>query len=190
MSSKENVLTKFRKYFGEESNEAFFIQSVLDRLSLDNNAKVLDIGTGRGIMASILGINGFEVITGEPPESNWGDWKALVKKLNIESKVRFRPFRAELLPFSDNVFDAVFLYTSFHHINELVRVDTIKESMRVVKQGGYLVIIELNEDGVENVRKKYPSHQSTVDPGDYTNDLPFDFEIIEGKYLDAYFYRI
>jgi ubiquinone/menaquinone biosynthesis C-methylase UbiE len=190
MSSKEHLLTKFLEYFGEESNDALFIQSVLDTLNFDNDIKVLDIGTGCGIMASILGINGFEVITGEPAGANWGDWEDLVEKLNLESKVKFRPLRAELLPFRDDLFDAVFLYTSFHHIDELLRLDTIKESVRVLKQGGYLVVIELNEDGVENVRKKYPSHQSAVDPRDYTNFLRLDFKIIRGKYLDAYLCRI
>ncbi|TXT63897.1 MAG: hypothetical protein BAJALOKI3v1_290001, partial [Promethearchaeota archaeon] len=40
MSSKEHLLTKFLEYFGEESNDAFFIQSVLETLNFDNDIKV------------------------------------------------------------------------------------------------------------------------------------------------------
>ena len=43
-----------------------FIFENIKKLELNNDCKILDIGTGIGVMSTLLALNGFNVITGEP----------------------------------------------------------------------------------------------------------------------------
>ena len=50
----------------EWTNDVDFISIVISHLKLKKDSKILDIGTGQGIMAVSLAVNGYEVTTGEP----------------------------------------------------------------------------------------------------------------------------
>ena len=50
-----------------------FIDEIVKKLVLNKDASILDVGTGFGIMAIILALNGYDVVTGKPkvnPESH------------------------------------------------------------------------------------------------------------------------
>ena len=168
------------------SRDADFLSSVVSKLKLVKKSKVLDVGTGRGHMAILLTLHGYQVITGEPEGANWGDWKTLAKKVSVEDMITFKPFNAEKMPFEDASFDAIFLYTSFHHIGN--KKLALSEFLRVMKPKGTLIIIELTEEGVELVRKRWRGHPDAVDPKVYSKDLAFEEKVIESKYLNAYIY--
>jgi len=173
---------------GEEfSRDADFISSIINILQLSKDSIVLDVGTGRGVMVIILALHGYKAITGEPEGVYWADWKSSAKKVGVEDKIIVQPVDAEKLSFNDNSFDAVFLYTTFHHINDRERA--IKELLRVTKPNGVLVIIELTDKGVELVRKRFIHHQAAVDPRDYTRNLGFKVDVIESTNLNAYIYK-
>ena len=131
---------------GKFQINADLIDGVIEELNLPSDAKILDIGTGHGVMSIILALNGFKVITGEPEGDHFADWKSRVEKVNVEDLISFQPFKAENLPFDDSKFDAVFLYNSFHHIGE--KEEAIKECMRVTVSTGIICIIEFNENGI------------------------------------------
>ena len=171
----------------EFSRDADFLNSVVTTLQLPKDSKVLDVGTGRGVMAIILALQGYNVITGEPEGVYWADWNSSAKKVGVEDKITFRSVDAENLSFNDNSFDAVILYTTFHHINKRKRA--IHELLRITKPDGTLVIIELTEKGVELVRKKFRNHQDSVDPRDYTRDLAVKVDVIKSLNLNAYIYK-
>ncbi|MFX1575119.1 MAG: class I SAM-dependent methyltransferase [Promethearchaeota archaeon] len=186
--NKKVNLKKAKGFLGEGfSRNADFLSSVVSSLQLSKDSKVLDVGTGRGVMAIILALHGYNVITGEPEGVYWADWKSSAKKVGVEKLIKFQPVNAEKLTFSNDYFDAVFLYTTFHHINNKQRA--IKELFRIIKPNSILVIIELTDEGVELVRKRFRNHQDAVDPCDYTKDLKFEVEIIESKYLNAYIFK-
>ncbi len=138
-------------------------------------------------MAITLALHGYRVITGEPKDAKWADWRSRAKIANVEEKITFKPFYAENLPFEDNSFDAVFLYTSLHHIEDKPRA--MKEIMRVIKDDGFLIIIELTEKGVELIRQRHINHPDAVNPMEFTQDFQFDEMIKESTYLKAYIYR-
>ena len=179
--------SKAKGILGEKfSRDADFLSSVVSKLKLVKNSKVLDVGTGRGQMAILLALHGYQVITGEPEGANWGDWKTPAKKVNVEDMITFKPFNAEKMPFEDASFDAIFLYATLHHIGN--KKLALREFLRVMTPKGTLIIIELTDEGVEVVRKRWRGHPDAVDPRAYTKDLAFEVKVKESKYLNAYIY--
>jgi ubiquinone/menaquinone biosynthesis C-methylase UbiE len=183
-------IKKKLKHLGERyTKNADFILKVLDHCDIKEKAKVLDIGTGRGIMTIILALSNFKVVTGEPEGADWGDWKESARKAEVLRKIKFEPLRAEDLPFPDNSFNAIFLYTSFHHISVDNRRKALIEILRTLKKEGLIVIIELTEKGVKRLRKRHPSHPDPVDPRNFADKLPYEFQLIKGEFLIAYLYQ-
>ena len=179
--------SKAKEILGNEfSRDADFLSSVVSKLNLVKKSEILDVGTGRGHMAIMLALHGYQVITGEPEGANWGDWKTPAKKVNVENMITFKPFNAEKMSFKDASFDAIFLYASFHHISN--KKLALSEFLRVMKPKGTLIIIELTDAGVEVVRKRWKGHPDAVDPRAHTKDLGFEVKVIESKYLNAYTY--
>lgn len=177
-----------KKILGEEfSRDADFLSSMVQKLGLPINSKVLDVGTGRAHMAMILALNGYKVITGQPGDVYWADWRASAKKVGVEEMITFKPFNAEKLPFNEDSFDAIFLYTTFHHIDN--KEHAFNELMRVLKYKGILAIIELTDNGVELVRERYRGHPDAVDPRDYSKNLDLEVEVIENRQLNGYLYK-
>jgi ubiquinone/menaquinone biosynthesis C-methylase UbiE len=177
----------FKEILGERfSRDADFLDSLVRRLDLAKDSRVLDVGTGWGTMAIILALHGFKVITGEPEGHYWADWGSSAKKAGVENMITFKPFNAENLPFEDGFFDALFLYTTLHHIGK--KEHAFDELLRVMNVKGILIIIELTVEGVEMVRQMYPGHPDAVDPQDYTKNLDLEIEVIESKYLNSYIF--
>ena len=59
-------LEKYRQIFHEFADDVEFIDENIKKLELNKDCKILDIGTGIGAMSTLLALNGFSVITGEP----------------------------------------------------------------------------------------------------------------------------
>ncbi len=181
-------LEQAKKILGEEfSRDADFLSSIVQKLGLPINSKVLDVGTGRAHMAMILALNGYKVMTGQPGDVYWADWRVSAKKVGVEEMITFKPFNAEKLPFNEDSFDAIFLYTTFHHIDN--KEYAFNELMRVLKYKGILTIIELTDNGVELVRERYRGHPDAVDPRDYSKNLDLEVEVIESRHLNGYLYK-
>ncbi len=181
-------LEKAKNILGEKfSFNADFLYQTVEELKLKKSEKILDIGTGFGIMSIILALHGYNVITGEPEGHNWANWNESAKKVSVEDLITFKFFQAEDLPFESKTFDSLFCYTSFHHIDD--KHSALGEFIRVTKDKGLIVIFEFNPSGIEIVRQRRPSHPDAVNPEDFTRNLPLSLEIKKGKYINAYIYK-
>ncbi len=151
-----------------------FILQILESLNLPEGTSILDIGTGRGKMAILLALSGCVVITGEPEEHKWANWKKNAQHAGVLSKISFQPFRAENLPFEANSFQYIMSLGSFHHIKE--KHQALEEFYRVLQPGGKALIFEFTDQRIADLKRILERHPDTVNPQDYIENLPFSVE--------------
>lgn len=107
------------------------------------NLRVLDAGTGTGVIASLLAEMGHFVIGVDLSENMLSKAKSKVKKTgNSNPSVEFGNCVVENLPFKDNSVDVV---VSRHLLWALPEPKkALKEWVRVLRQGGKVIIIDGN----------------------------------------------
>ena len=173
-----------KKLGGQFSFMFDFINSIVKDLELNEDAKILDVGTGKGRMAIILALNKFNVITGEPegddPDYAQQDWRINAKKVDVDHLISFKYFKAENLPFEDNYFDAIFSMGALHHIGD--KTVAFGEFSRILKSNGTICIFEPGSKVIEMIQKQHPAHPDAEDPRDYVYNLPLSVVIKEGVF--------
>lgn len=103
-----------------------------------NKAKVLDVGSGIGLVDKFLkrdikGLFGVDIEEG------------VVEKAKINNpEVNYNKYDGERLPFEDNTFDLVFAVNVMHHVPPVLWVNFSKEMYRVLKPGGIAAVFEHN----------------------------------------------
>lgn len=163
------------------------IRSTIESLKIETESKALDIGTGKGKMAIILALMGYQVISGEPEGDNWADWKSEAKKVGVLDKINFQPFKAENLPFDDNSFDLITALGTFHHLSDIPKA--IAECLRVIKPHGYIVIFEFSSAGIERIRNRHPGHPPAIDLRDYYNGPVEKMKFIPQGEINTYIFQ-
>ncbi|MFX1275671.1 MAG: class I SAM-dependent methyltransferase [Promethearchaeota archaeon] len=211
---------ELRKIVNKKIDEDFthdieFIFNTIKDLKLDKNSKILDIGTGYGIMATILALNGFDVLTGEPKEDplrdeyykyheehchkhqeenhtnhnrmeNY-DWRILARDLKVENKISYCNFDAQNLDFPDNTFKAIFMYDALQHIHD--KKAALKECIRILDANGLICVIETNQMGIDYYKKNYNFTINLVDPRTILNEKNILFKVIKGHHVNFYIVR-
>lgn len=182
-----------KEILGNEISFMFdFINPVVQKLNLDKNAKILDVGTGQGRMAIILALNNYKVITGEPERDNTvyakRDWLTNAKKVNIDHLITFVHFNAEDMSFENESFDAIFLYGALHHMDD--KSAAFKEFMRIIKKpNGVICIVEPTLKVIKGMRKRFPSHPDAVDPSVYAKTYNLSVEVKNSPLFDAFIFK-
>jgi 2-polyprenyl-3-methyl-5-hydroxy-6-metoxy-1,4-benzoquinol methylase len=128
---------------------------IRDRLALVSGGSALDIGTQHGDFITTLmkSLKDYETFVGidiseetlEKAKENFSD-----------ELVKFELMNAESLAFNDASFDTVCISFSIHHLENVDVV--LGEMMRVLKQGGHLIIQEMFSDEDQSDAKLADMH--------------------------------
>jgi ubiquinone/menaquinone biosynthesis C-methylase UbiE len=109
--------------------------------------KVLDIGTGFGsnvaFLSDILRNKG-KIWTIDPSAEVLRNAEKTLREKGLGDNVIFIEGTTEKLPFEDGFFDMVVSVVVLHHLQGLER--GIKEMLRVLKNGGKLVLVDWNPE--------------------------------------------
>jgi len=210
-------LTNYKKIFGEFAADVDFINGIIINLNLEKDSKILDIGTGMGVMSILLALNGFHILTGEPevdPEKEgedhhghhhednneshnenheehngtyWNDWRKSAKNLGVEDKIQYQNFDVQSLSFASQSFDGIFLYDTLQHVKN--REKALIECVRVAKNDGVIVIIEWSKKQIEEDFKKYGFKIDYIDPRDFISQKDILIEEMNSEVVNVYLLR-
>ncbi|GAH38531.1 unnamed protein product, partial [marine sediment metagenome] len=197
--------------------DADFINDIIVNLNLKKSSKILDIGTGMGAMSTLLALNGFNVLTGEPeidPEKDnidhhdhhheensevqneyheehnwelWNDWRTSAKNLGVEAQITFQNFDVQELSFENESFDGIFLYDTLQHVKN--RVIALNECLRVVKNDGVIVVLEWTKKQIEEDFKIYGYKIEYIDPRDIIDRADIRIEELNSEVVNVYLLR-
>jgi len=212
-------LKKYKQIFGKFAKDAEFIDENIKKLNLDKDCKILDIGTGIGAMSSLLTLNGFKVLTGEPevdPERNNRDHEHQHHHNDSHGQHHYphhenHDFKAwgswresakslgVLNKIKFQYFDVQDLPFDDESFNGIFLYDSLqhiqnrelalKECIRVLKPEGVIIIIEWTKKQIEEDYKKYGYKIDFINPEEFTNPNDLIIELNPGKYVNIYILR-
>jgi ubiquinone/menaquinone biosynthesis C-methylase UbiE len=145
------------------------VEKAVTELKLRPNSFALDVATGGGHTAIYLAKKGFQVTASDISTAMLDHARKLAAEEGVT--IDFREHPAEKLPYPDNAFSLVTCRMAAHHFSS--PESFIRESSRVLKTYGYLVLIDgtVPDDHVEAhewmdtlERLRDPSHARFTTP--------------------------
>lgn len=116
-------------------------------------AKILDIASGKGIMALALARAGYDLATVDRDEEMLRLTALNLAGEDLLEKARLFVMDAASLDFEDASFSCVFMVDALHHMEDIEKV--FSEIDRVLEKGGKLVLADFNKRGMEIVEKAH-----------------------------------
>jgi len=129
------------------------IAELLDGLA--ENAKILEVGTGKGHLAIAIASTGRSCVSIDVSEQEQQFALLNAKYYHVDDRIDFQIHDARELKFKDNQFDAILSATALHHIDETEPV--LMEMLRVCKPGGIILLADLDLQGQEIVARVHAS---------------------------------
>jgi 2-polyprenyl-6-hydroxyphenyl methylase / 3-demethylubiquinone-9 3-methyltransferase len=114
---------------------------MVEKMRLDPaGLRVLDVGSGGGLLAEEFAALGCQVTGVDPSQRSLEIARAHAREAGLE--IEYVSGRGEELPFEDGSFDAVYCCDVLEHVDDVPR--TLRESARVVRPGGVYMYDTLN----------------------------------------------
>lgn len=203
-------LEKYKQVFGEFAIDVDFMDGIIKSLDLDQNSKILDIGTGFGAMSILLAMNGFIVMTGQPQhDPHWEeheehhlendtenehhhafpvfDWKENARSLLVEDKIKFQYLDAEALNFPNESIDAIFMFDTLQHVKN--REVSLNECIRVIRKSGLICVIEWTKKSIKETEEKEGFTIDYIDPREILNRDDVSVELHSSEWVNSFIIR-
>jgi SAM-dependent methyltransferase len=140
------------------------------RRALDDAPRVLDVGAGFGVYASLLRILGTpEVVALDYHRQKTLDARALAAHLGLDG-LRVLQGDATALPFADGTFDGALTLASLSHIRDADRA--LASIHRVLKPGGRLFVFEDNNSSYPGYAREMAKVWDGAETGTYADGVP------------------
>ncbi len=155
MGKYEQVLRQLFCEFQVSWNDVYLNSDVgkerlmlADKMDIDKDNSVLDVGCGRGFFTvaaahKAKSVVGLDLMNGLGRKGWWQRFNLTMRKLQLYNKVAGVKGNAARMPFKDETFSVA---TSVHAIRNFPDIETIqtafKEMKRVTKKGGRVIIAE------------------------------------------------
>ncbi len=120
---------------------------VLMLSNLPADAKIIDIGCGRGHLSFAIARSGRQCIAVDISDADMTAAGLNAIYFNLDKQIEFQIQDARQLQFEANSFDVVMTAAFFHHVDAPEPV--LNEMLRVCRPGGRIVICDFNEKGFE-----------------------------------------
>lgn len=148
--------------FLEQLPRSYFKQEILPLLPKE--AKVCNLGIGAGFWDDFLG----RKIAGRGSLTSVDYDKKICRVFAYRQQVEKHPNASAVvcadildLPFADEVFDCVTLIGTSREIDRIEKA--WRESLRILKPGGHLLILDLNEQGLlPKLESFFDSHKRAI----------------------------
>lgn len=129
---------------------------------------VLDVGTGKGLLAMALADQGVSVVSIDVDSSDQALARLLAEEAGVRDRIDFIRGDAARLPFPPDRFGAVAMMAVLHHLKDPASV--LRDMKRAVRPGGVLIVADFSEEGFELVDRvhreeggEHPRAGTTVD---------------------------
>lgn len=117
---------------------------------LPSGTRVLDIGCGKGHISVLLAEAGYNVIgldvsksLGEQLEILSARWQSPIwQTFQTRWNVRYGYYNGAAIPLADGSLDAVLSYAVLEHVDPEARQSFLRDIVRVLRPGGYLLIFK------------------------------------------------
>ncbi|NQU18034.1 MAG: class I SAM-dependent methyltransferase [Candidatus Saganbacteria bacterium] len=151
-SNSKTTLERFELFKGNGYDRIVGNKFIIEKTK-PIEGKVIEIGTGKGHLTSLLAKHTKEVVTADisKEEQRFAVLNAAAQ--NVLDRINFLTLNAEKIPYKGHFFDLVISAHAFHHFKNPFAV--LSEMIRVC--GKKLVIADFNPQGFEIVREIHKS---------------------------------
>lgn len=112
---------------------------------------VLDIGTGKGLLAISLAEHFSEVVSIDVSTEDSELAVLLAEDAGLLARIRFLTCDASRTPFADDLFGCIAMMDVLHHLQQGDPV--LREVKRTLRPGGILVVAEFTEEGFDLIAR-------------------------------------
>jgi ubiquinone/menaquinone biosynthesis C-methylase UbiE len=129
---------------------------------------VLDLGTGKGVLARALARRGYRVVSVDVSAEEQELAAFLTSDDDVRARIELVEVDGVTLPFADGTFGAAVTVNALHHLDE--GVAALGELARVVRPGGKIVVADFSPAGFRMVADLHATEGSEHSEGPVTMD--------------------
>lgn len=171
------------KRFEEQGHDEFAVPHFVLESAGALDGPVLDLGTGKGIMARGLAQHGYDVVSVDVSAEEQELAAFLTEDDDVRSRIEFVGVDGLTLPFGDGTFGAAVTVNALHHLDD--GATTLGELMRVVRPGGKIVLADFSPEGFRLVAEVRAAEGADHPEGPVTMDWAREYLRALGASEDA-----